>query len=103
LPTLRRCGCPKLGASCDMPILADQPAEPVAPPRRCGVGVENCVTASDQLLRDQPTRLVGAENLVTSRDLHVLMDEAAEPVSSKRPYVRARGRDGAASRWALVE
>jgi len=29
--------------------------------------------------------LVGAENPVTACDLHVLVDEAAEPVSSQRP------------------
>ena len=29
--------------------------------------------------------LVGAENSVTSRDLHVLVDETAEPVASQRP------------------
>jgi hypothetical protein len=31
------------------------------------------------------TQRVGAENPVMSRDLHVLMDEAAEPVSSQPP------------------
>jgi hypothetical protein len=37
---------------------------------------------------------VGAENLVTSRDLHVLVYHAAEPLSSEhsdgRPSARAR-------------
>ena len=36
-------------------------------------------------------QVVGAENPVTSCDLHVLVDEAAEPVSSERRTVAPEG------------
>ena len=46
---------------------------------------------------------VGAENPVTSCDLHVLVDEAAEPVSSERPDGRAGTWRSAACGRALIQ
>ena len=46
---------------------------------------------------------VCAENLVTSCDLHVFVDEAAEPVSSEGSDGCARTWRGAARGWALIE
>jgi hypothetical protein len=46
---------------------------------------------------------VGAENLVTSCDLHVLVYEAAEPVSSEDPDGRPGMRRGVACGRALVQ
>jgi hypothetical protein len=56
----------------------DQATRP-SPRRNCLVSGVRC--------QAQPRRgdLVGAENSVTSCDLHVLVDEATEPVSSDRP------------------
>jgi hypothetical protein len=48
-------------------------------------------------------RPVGAENSVTSRDLHVFVYEAAEPISSQRPNGRLGGRRSAARRRELME
>ena len=42
-------------------------------------------------VRPLATHRVGAENSVTSRDLHVLVDETAEPVASQRPDDRSGG------------
>jgi len=36
-------------------------------------------------VRPLATHRVGAENSVTSRDLHVLVDQTTEPVASQRP------------------
>lgn len=47
--------------------------------------------------------LVGAENPVTSRDLHVFVYEAAEAISSQRPNGRLGGRRSAARRRELME
>ena len=46
---------------------------------------------------------VGAENPVMSCDLHVLVDEAAEPVSSQRPDGRSGARRSAARGRALMQ
>ena len=46
---------------------------------------------------------VGAENRVTSCDMQVLVDEAAEPVSSEHADGRPRTRRGAACGRALIE
>jgi hypothetical protein len=50
-----------------------------------------------------PLDLVGAENRVTSCDMQVLVDEAAEPVSSEHAVGRPRTRRGAACGRALIE
>jgi NAD(P)-dependent dehydrogenase (short-subunit alcohol dehydrogenase family) len=46
---------------------------------------------------------VGAENRVTSCDLHVFVDEAAEPVSSQRPDGCVGTSRSAARGWALIK
>ena len=46
---------------------------------------------------------VGADNSVTSCDLHVLVDEAAEPVSSERSDDRSGGLRGTAVGRVLME
>jgi len=46
---------------------------------------------------------VGAENPVTSCDLHILVQKASEPVSSQRPDGRAGGRGSAACGRELTE
>ena len=56
---------------------------------------------------DQPklrntSQLVGAENPVTSCDLHILVHEAAEPVSSQRPHGRAGALGSGGRRAAAV-
>ena len=48
-------------------------------------------------------RPVGAENPVTSRDLHILVDESAEPVASQRPDDRSGGRRRTARGRALIQ
>ena len=48
-------------------------------------------------------RPVGAENWVTSRDLHILMNEAAEPVPAHWPDSRAGARGSAACGRVLME
>ena len=47
--------------------------------------------------------LVGAENTVTLCDLHILVDQAAESVSSERPDDRPGARRSAALGWALMQ
>jgi hypothetical protein len=46
---------------------------------------------------------VGAENPVMSRDLHALVEKAAEPVSSEHVASGGRGSRGVASGRALVK
>jgi hypothetical protein len=47
---------------------------------------------------------VGADNAVTSRDLQILVDQAAEPVASPDADVVVRRRDvGPAVGWSLAE
>ena len=46
---------------------------------------------------------MGAENPVTSRDLQILVDEAAEPISAQWPDCRAGAWGRVASGRALVE
>jgi hypothetical protein len=46
---------------------------------------------------------VSAENPVTSCDVHVFVDEAAEPISPERPDGRAGRWRSAARGWALIE
>ena len=46
---------------------------------------------------------VGAENSVKSCDLHVLVYETAEPVSSQRPDGRCAGRGSVAGGRVLIE
>jgi hypothetical protein len=46
---------------------------------------------------------VGAENPVMSCDLHVLVEEAAEPVSSERPDDRSGGWSSTAFGRALMQ
>jgi uncharacterized protein YndB with AHSA1/START domain len=46
---------------------------------------------------------VGAENPVTSRDVHVLVEEAAEPLSSEHVNGRAGGSRGVVHGRALVQ
>ena len=46
---------------------------------------------------------MGAENSVTSCDLHLFVDEAGEPILSERPDGCAGTWEGAAIRWVLVE
>jgi hypothetical protein len=46
---------------------------------------------------------VGAENSVTSGDLHILVYETAEPVSSQRPDGRCAGWGSVASGRVLIE
>jgi hypothetical protein len=46
---------------------------------------------------------VGAENPVMSCDLHVLVEEAAEPVSSQGPDGLSRAWGSGACGWALVQ
>src|ERR1019366_8605831 len=49
-------------------------------------------------------RPVGADNAVTSRDLGILLDQAAEPVASPDAHVVAGGREmGLAVGWLLAE
>ena len=48
-------------------------------------------------------QLVGAENRVTLCDMQVLVDEAAEPVSSEHAGGRPRTWRGAASGRALIQ
>ena len=50
-----------------------------------------------------PQKRVGAENPVTSRDLHILVDETAEPVASQRPDDRSGGRWDTARGRALIQ
>ena len=45
----------------------------------------------------------GAKNSVTSRDLHVLVYEATEAVSSQWPDVRVGGRGDVARGRVLIE
>jgi hypothetical protein len=52
---------------------------------------------------DRQPKPVGAENRVTSCDMQVLVDEAAEPVSSEHAVGRPRTRRGAACGRALIE
>jgi hypothetical protein len=47
--------------------------------------------------------VVGAENPVTSRDLHVLVEEAAEPVSSTDVDGCAGGSQSVVYGWALMQ
>ena len=47
--------------------------------------------------------LVGAENPVTSCDLHVFVDEATESISPERPDGRAGTWWSAVRGWALIE
>jgi hypothetical protein len=48
--------------------------------------------------------LVGAGNVVTSRDLRILVDQAAQPIASSDAYVVAGGCDvGSAVGWSLAE
>ena len=51
----------------------------------------------------QEAKGVGAENPVTSCDVHVLIYESAESVSSQRPDCRAGGWGSGACRRVLVE
>jgi hypothetical protein len=46
---------------------------------------------------------VGAENWVTSCDLQVFVDEAAEPVPSEHADARPGTRRGVGCGWALVQ
>jgi hypothetical protein len=47
---------------------------------------------------------VGADNVVTSRDLRILVDQAAQPIGSSDAYVVAGGCDvGSAVGWSLAE
>jgi hypothetical protein len=46
---------------------------------------------------------VGAENPVTSCDLHVFVDEAAESVSSKDADGRTGTWRGTACGWSLIQ
>ena len=46
---------------------------------------------------------MGAENPVTSCDLHILVDEAAEPVSSQRPDGRSGAWGSGAGGRALMQ
>jgi hypothetical protein len=46
---------------------------------------------------------VGAENSVTSCDLRILMNEAAEPIPSQWPNGRAGARGSAICGWVLVK
>jgi hypothetical protein len=46
---------------------------------------------------------VGAENPVTSRDLQILVEEAAEPVASQRPDDRSGGWWDTARGRALIQ
>jgi hypothetical protein len=55
------------------------------------------------VLQGSRSRLVGAENPVTSRDLHILVDESAEPVASQRQDDRSGGWRGAACGRALIQ
>ena len=50
-----------------------------------------------------PQKRVGAENPVTSRDLHILVDETAEPVASQRPSDGSGGWSGNARGRALIQ
>jgi hypothetical protein len=50
-----------------------------------------------------PVRAVGAENPVMSCDLHVLVYEAAEPVSSQRPDGCSGERGSGACGRALMQ
>ena len=45
---------------------------------------------------------VGADNSVTSCDVHILVHEAAEPISSERPNNRFGGRGSAAGGRVLT-
>ena len=53
--------------------------------------------------RPGPQKRVGAENPVTSRDLHILVDETAEPVASQRPDDRSGGWRSTARGRALIQ
>jgi hypothetical protein len=47
---------------------------------------------------------VGADNVVTSRDLRILVDQAAQPIASSDACVVAGGCDvGSAVGWSLAE
>src|ERR1017187_190484 len=49
-------------------------------------------------------RRVGADNVVTSRDLRILVDQAAQRIASSDAYVAAGGCDvGSAVGWSLAE
>jgi hypothetical protein len=49
------------------------------------------------VLRHEVAVLVGAENSVRSCDLHILVYEATEPISSQRPKNRSGVRGSAAA------
>ena len=73
-----------------------------------GVARINAPTARLRLVAGttQPDKAqvpVGAENPVTSRDLHILVDETAEPVASQRPDDRSGGWRGTARGRALIQ
>jgi hypothetical protein len=55
------------------------------------------------VLGKHPAEVVGAENPVTSCDVHVLVEEAAEPVSSERADGCARTRGSAGCGRVLIE
>ena len=63
-------------------------------------GVLERMLAGTQRHRRQP---VGAENRVTSCNLHVFVDEAAEPISPERPDGRAGTWGSAGCGRALIE
>jgi hypothetical protein len=66
-----------------------------------GSGYERVATAgcSDRTIR----RRVGAENPAMSRDLHVLVEKAAEPISSEHVDGRAGWSCGVARRRVLLQ
>ena len=62
-----------------------------------------CWSPMGSSCRMSPQSPVGAENAVTSCDLHILVYEAAEPVSSKRSDGRTGARRSAACGWLLMQ
>jgi len=54
-------------------------------------------------VRPLATHRVGAENSVTSRDLHVLVDQTTEPVASQRPNDGSGGWWGTARGRAVIQ
>ena len=63
-----------------------------------------CLFGHDlELLQDRVIDRVGAENPVTSCDLHVFVDEAAESVSSKDADGRPGAWRGAACGRSLIQ
>jgi hypothetical protein len=75
-----------------MPIMSSPPRRPRRP------------AARSRRLWTASRRPVGADNAVSSRDLRILVDQAAEPVASSDADVAVRGRDGdLAVRWLLAE